>query len=62
MKRLADLHKFADPAVGVVTAARRDYAWNATAGNPEAYSKAWRFDQGSPDTFAVFVMPMMGGK
>jgi hypothetical protein len=45
MKRLADLHKLADPNVGVVTAARRDYAWSVTCGDAEALSSAWRFDQ-----------------
>jgi hypothetical protein len=62
MKRLADLHKFADPAAGVVTAARRDYGWNATVGDGDFHSAAWRFDQGSPDTFAVYVMPMNVGR
>jgi hypothetical protein len=58
MKLLADVVKFADPATGVVTAAKRDVAWNVTAGDADAHSGAYRFDQGSPDTFAMYVMPV----
>lgn len=58
MVLLADVYKFADPADGVPTAAKRDVAWNVTGGDSEVHSSAFRFDKGSPETFAVWVMPM----
>ena len=58
MKLLADIVKFCDPAHGLITAAKRDSSWDVTAGDPDVHSGAFRFDQGSPDTFAVWVMPV----
>ena len=54
MKLLADLSKFADPNVGVATAAKRDYGWIMTLGE----TRAIRFHQGNMDQFGVLFMTM----
>lgn len=54
MKLLADLSKFADPNVGVATAAKRDYGWIMSLGE----TRAIRFHQGDMDRFGVLFMTM----
>jgi hypothetical protein len=54
MKLLADLPKFANPNVGVTTAAKRDYGWISTLG----VNRAIRFHQGDMYRFGVVIMTM----
>jgi len=54
MKLLADLPKFANPNVGVETAAKREYCWTMTIGE----SRAIRFHQGNMERFGLLFMTM----